>query len=287
MKGDIMLDAVPFEMPNNIPFVIMEARIGTGGQPARVLLDTGNGAPYDILISPGLAERAGATGHADGERNARGAIGDAPVSIRPASIANFSLGPIRLPQASAGISTLIDSVSRQLGQPIDGIVGHRFVAGRTVSIDYRRRQVDFSARAGRPANAIPFAIAPSRPLTLVRVTINGRGPFLMALDTGASTTLLSPALARATGVTATQTAQLGGAGGTAASGARLGQAQIRLGTLTRDGQTVAVADVLGPIRQVAGAPIEGVLGADMFRSGRITIDYGSNRLWFEESGTPG
>ena len=31
----------------------------------------------------------------------------------------------------------------------------------------------------------------------------------------------------------------------------------------------------------------GVLGADMFRSGRITIDYGSNRLWFEERGTAG
>ena len=109
----------------------------------------------------------------------------------------------------------------------------------------------------------------------------------MALDTGASTTLLSPGLARATGGITNQTVQLGGAGGTAANGARVGQAQIRLGSLMRDGQTVAVADVLGPIRQVAGAPIEGIIGADMFGSGRITIDYGSNRLWFEESGTGG
>ncbi len=282
-----MLDAIPFDMPNNIPFVVMEARIGAGGQPARVLLDTGNGAPFDILISPGLAARAGAAAQEQGERQARGAIGDAPVSIRPASIANFSLGPIRLPQASAGISTLIDAVSRQIGQPIDAIVGHRFIAGRTILIDYGRRQVEFSARAGRPADAVSFTIAPSRPLTLVHVTINGHGPFLMALDTGASTTLLSPALAQAAGVTATQTAQLGGAGGTTANGARIGRAQIRLGGLTRDGQAVAVADVLGPIRQVAGAPIEGVLGADMFRSGRITIDYGSNRLWFEEGRTRG
>jgi hypothetical protein len=287
MKGFAMLDAVPFDMPNNIPFVVMDARIGANRQSARVLLDTGNGAPYDILISPGLAARVGASAQAEGERRAGGAIGDAPVSIRPASIADFSLGPIRLPQANAGVSTLLDSVSRQIGQPIDGIVGHRFVAGRTISIDYRRRQVDFSARAGRATNAVPFTIAPSRPLTLVHVTINGRGPFLMALDTGASTTLLSPTLAQAAAVTTTQTAQLGGAGGTTANGARLGRAQIRLGGLTRDGQAVAVADVLGPIRQVAGAPIEGVLGADMFRSGRITIDYGSNRLWFEESGTRG
>lgn len=280
-----MLHAIPFEMPNNIPFVVMEARIGAGGHRARVLLDTGNGSPYDIVISPGLAERAGAAARDEGERQARAAIGDAPVLIRPASVANFSLGPIRLAHASAGISTLIDSVSRQIGQPLDGIVGHRFVAGRTISIDYGRRQVDFTARAGRPADAIAFTIAPSRPLTLVRVSVNGRGPFLMALDTGASTTLLSPALARAVGIDTTQTIQLGGAGGTTAGGARIGRARIRLGGLTRDGQPVAVADVLAPIRQVAGAPIDGVLGADMFRAGRITIDYGSNRLWFEENGT--
>ena len=282
-----MLDAIPFEMPNNIPFVVMEARIGAGGQPARVLLDTGNGAPYDILLSPGLAERAGAVAAATGERQARGAIGDGAVSIRPASVANVTLGPIRLAHASAGISTLIESVSRQLGAPIDAIVGHRFVAGRTIAIDYARRTVDFTARAGPVGRAVTFTIAPSRPLTLVQVTVNGRGPFLMALDTGASTTLLSPALAEAAGVTTSQSVQLGGAGGTRAGGARVGQAQIRLGTLTRNGQMVAVADVLGPIRQVAGVPIEGVLGADMFRSGRITIDYGSNRLWFEESGTRG
>jgi hypothetical protein len=280
-----MLDAIPFEMPNNIPFVVMEARVGARGQPARVLLDTGNGAPYDILISPGLAARAGAVVEGTAGQQASGAIGDAAVSIRPASLDGLTLGPVRLTRAGAGVSSLLDAVSRQIGQQIDGIVGHRFVAGRTISIDYRRRQVDFSAGVGRPAAAIPFTIAPSRPLTLVHVTINGRGPFLMALDTGASTTLLSPALAQATGVTTTQTAQLGGAGGTTANGARVGQAQIRLGSITRDGQAVAVADVLGPIRQVAGAPIEGVLGADVFRSGRITIDYGSNRLWFEESGT--
>ncbi len=282
-----MLDAIPFEMPNNIPFVVMEAQVGANRQPARVLLDTGNGAPYDILISPGLAARAGVVADGATAQRARGAIGDAAVSIRPASLGGLTLGPVRLSRASAGVSTLLEAVSRQLGTPVDAIVGHRFVDGRTVAIDYRHRTVDFAARRGPDSRAVAFTIAPAQPLTLVQVTVNGHGPFLMALDTGASTTLLSPALARAVGVDATRTVQLGGAGGTTAGGARIGRAQIRFGGLSRDGQTVAVADVLGPIRQAAGTPIEGVLGADMFRSGRITIDYGSNRLWFEESGTQG
>src|SRR5690242_1068656 len=153
MKGFPMLDAIPFDMPNNIPFVVMEARIGADSQRARVLLDTGNGAPYDILISPGLAARAGAvTGDGEAQR-ASGAIGDAAVSIRPANLTGFTLGPVRLARASAGVSTLIDAVSRQIGQPIDGIIGHRFVAGRTISIDYGRRQVNFSARGGQAARA--------------------------------------------------------------------------------------------------------------------------------------
>ncbi|HVQ09348.1 MAG TPA: aspartyl protease family protein [Allosphingosinicella sp.] len=277
-----MIDAMPFDMPNNLPFVIMEGRIGAAGLPARVLLDTGAGAPFDVMISPSLAERAGAVLESGEALAARGAIGDEAVAIRPARIAGFALGPVRLATVSAGISPLLDSVSRQLGAPVDAIVGHRFIAGRTIAIDYVRRLVELDARAGRAESAIAFAIAPRRPLTLVRATINGRGPFLMALDTGASTTLLSPALAQGVGVRAEMPAQLGGAGGTTAGGARLGRATIRLGTIVRDGQNVAVADVLGPIRAVAGARIEGVLGADFFRTGRIIIDYGGQRLWFEE-----
>jgi predicted aspartyl protease len=282
-----MIDYIPFDMPNGIPFVVMEARIGAAGVPARVLLDTGAGAPFDIMVSPDLAARAGAVREAGDALAAAGAIGDQAVSIRPARVAGFALGPIRLGNVSAGISPLLDAVSRQLGAPVDGIVGHRFIAGRTIAIDYVRREVNFRARPGSASAAIAFTIAPRRPLTLVRVTINGRGPFLMALDTGASATLLSPALAQAVGVRAETPAQLGGAGGTTSGGARLGSADIRRGGIVRDGQSVAVADVLGPIRSVAGARIEGVLGADFFRTGRIIIDYGGNRLWFDEAGRNG
>lgn len=282
-----MLDAIPFDMPGGIPFVVMEARLGAAGVPARILLDTGAGAPFDLLISPGAAERAGAVPEAGADLAAAGAIGDAAISIRPARLARFALGPIRLDDVRAGISPLLDAVSRQLGAPVDGIVGHRFIAGRTIAIDYVRREVDFAARPGRAGAAIAFTLAPRRPLTLVRAIVNGRGPFLMALDTGASTTLLSPALARAAGVGAGQAVRLGGAGGTSASGARLGRADIRLGTIGRDGQSVAIADILGPIRAVSGAGIEGVLGADFFRAGRLVIDYGGKRLWYDEAGTRG
>jgi aspartyl protease len=275
-----MLDSVPFEMPDRIPFVVMEARAGT--VPARVLLDTGNAAPFAMIVSPALAARAAAVIEDAPARRAAAAVGDGAVAIRPARLARFTLGPVALDDVAVGVSPAVDAVARQVGSPIDAILGHHFVAGRTIAIDYGRRRVDLAAAPGPAARAIGFTLAPARPVTLVRATINGRGPFLMALDSAASTTLISPATAAAAGVEAAMPAQLGGAGGTSAGGARLGRARIVLGGLSRDGQPIAVADALGPLSAVAGAPIEGIIGADLFGAGRITLDYGTNRLWFEE-----
>lgn len=278
-----MLDAIPFEMPNRIPFVVMQAEAGAV-RPVRVLLDTGNGAPFALIVSPELATRAGAAATGAPDSRSAAALGDAAVPFRPALLPSFTLGPIVLRDLPVGISPAVEAVARQLNSPVDAILGHQFVAGRTVSIDYAHRQVDFEAAAGPAARAILFTLAPGRPLTLVRVTVNGRGPFLMVLDSGASTSLVSPATAAAAGIEAGQDVQLGGAGGISSGGARLGRARIALGNLSRDGQPVAVADVFARIAAAAGAPVEGVLGADMFRAGRITLDYGTNRLWFEETG---
>jgi hypothetical protein len=277
-----MLGAIPFEMPAIAPFVIMEARVGARDLPVRLLLDTGNAAPYALLISPGLAARAGAAAEAGAAPGTGVGVGDAAIAITGARLASLRLGPIAMRDVAVGVSGALDAASRQLGVAIDGVVGHRFIAGRRISIDYVRRQVDFTAPAGRAEAAIAFTVAPGRPLTLVRVAINGHGPFLMALDSAASTSLLSPASAAAAGVDADQAAQLGGGGGTAAGGARLGRARMTLGSVTRDGQPVAVADIVGPIRAAAGADIDGVLGADFFKTGRITLDYGRNLLWFDE-----
>ena len=275
-----MLDAIPFEMPNAIPFVVMEAR--AGDVPARVLLDTGNGAPYAMLVSPALAARANAAPAETPQAESRIALGDQPVRFQGARLSSFALGPMRLSNVSVAVSPAVEAVSRQLGSPLDAILGHQFVAGRTISIDYGRRQVDFTAERGPDSLAISFTLAPQRPMTLVQARINGRGPYLMILDSGASTTLLSPEIAAEAGIETVATAQIGGAGGTASSGARIGRARISFGTLDREGQQVAVADMVAPIRAAIGAPVAGILGADLFGAGRITIDYGTNRLWIEE-----
>lgn len=278
------MDVVPFETPSaQIPFVLMEARVN-GERIARVLLDTGAAAPFAVMISPELARLSGAVRDGGSAAPSTGALGAAPVGFQPARLAEFRLGPIRLRDVSVGVTSALDAVSRQLGTRVDAIVGQRFVAGRTISIDYGAYRVDFAAAAGPPGAAVPFALAPKRPLTMIEVMLNGRGPFALALDTGASATLLSPATAKAAGIEAGEPVGLGGAGGAAAAGARMGRATIAFGAIDRADARVAIADVLEPVAAASGAPLDGVLGADFFGTGRLVIDYGARRLWLDAGG---
>jgi predicted aspartyl protease len=277
------MDAIPFEMPSaQIPFVVMAAEVN-GREKAQVLLDTGAAAPFTVMISPELAERGGAEQEGDAITPSSGAVGAAAIGFREARLAEFRLGPVRLRDVRAGVTPALAAVSGQIGKRIDAVVGHDFVRGRTISIDYPARMVDLEAKPGKDRNAVRFRLAPKRALTLVEAKLNGRGPFLLALDTGASATLISPSTAAAAGVIGGQSVSLGGAGGASAGGARLGAASITLGHLTREGRNVAIADVLAPIRQASGAAIDGVLGADFLAGNRIVIDYRTERLWIEKS----
>jgi predicted aspartyl protease len=275
-----MIDSVPFDVPSDqVPFVIMEAR--AGDVPARVLLDTGAAAPFQLIVTPEMARRAGARFESGPDVPSSGALGQAAVTFAPARLPSFSLGRIRLENVSVGVSAAPATVSTQIGARIDAVAGYRFVEGRRLAIDYRLRTVDFDPPAGAAADAISFSLAPLRPLTLVPVKLNGRGPFLFALDTGASATLISPETAAAAGIEGGESLAIGGAGGASSSGGRLGRVRITLGGVTRDGQPAAIADVLGPISAAAGSPLAGVLGATFFGSGRIVVDYGTRKLWFE------
>ena len=271
---------VPFELVSEqIPFVVMQAELN-GQHKVPVLLDTGTAAPFTLIISPEVAGRIEHEKANTPPAPSTGAVGDKAVTFQPATIPSFAIGRIRLTRVRAGVSPAVSAVAAQLRRPIGAIIGQEFVRNRVVAIDYAEKRVDFSARPGPPKDAIPFTTAPKRPLTLVRVTINGAGPFVMALDSGASMTLVSAATAAAANVRTSAAGVLGGGGGTASGGAQIGTASISLGG-HRFERPVAVAEVLAPIASAAGAHLDGVVGADLFLGGKITIDYKAHKLWVE------
>lgn len=272
--------AIPFEMPSaQIPFVVVDGRLN-GSVPARILVDTGAAAPFPLLLSPEVAAQAQASVDEALPVAADAAVGAGNVDFRSGRLAEFALGPVRLQDVPIGITSALAAVSGQIGVPVDAVVGFRFLDGRTIAVDYGKRTIDFEAGPGDPALATPFEIGPAGPLTLVQAHINGRGPFRLALDTAASGTVVSPALAKAAGIEASESVRLAGAGGMADMSGRVATVPIRLGDMTVESQRATVADMIGPIASAAGTQVDGVLGASFFGTGRIVIDYATRRLWF-------
>lgn len=272
---------IPFHTPKGTDHILIEARLGGNG-PFTLLLDTGYVAPFTVALSAGAAERAGARAERGPLFVSRAAVGRA-VSFAPWTLSGLSLGSIRLGPVSAGVTDAIDTVGAALHARLDGALGHDFLASRVIAIDYPCRSVDLQATAPETPPTAGFTVAPIRPLLLVTARINGRGPYRLVFDTGAGTTILSPAAAESAAVETRGATALAGAGGRE-SGGRFGQAGIALGAAPARRIGLVVAPLVDRLTREAGAPIDGVAGTQLFAQGRVVLDYPGRRLWLLPSG---
>jgi len=149
-----------------------------------------------------------------------------------------------------------------------------------VTIDYARSQLLFARAAEaredpEDAEAMAFQIVDERkPLLVLPVEINGEGPFRFALDTGASTTILSLEVARLAGVAGQRALVMRGGGGKVA-GLSGSVESIR----------VAVGPFLGPLSEAMGERLDGILGYNFLRRFRVRIDYPGRSLRLGRSGS--
>ncbi len=130
------------------------------------------------------------------------------------------------------------------------------------------------AQAPQPIE-IPFELAPTQPVILVRAVVNGR-PALLILDTGASQTILRSELLRERLRLEASRFAHGGPGLTAHG--RWSQATLQLGDrVWRNRQVVAMN--FDEVTRTYGAAIDGLLGQDLLREfDRVTIDYRKGRV---------
>ena len=130
------------------------------------------------------------------------------------------------------------------------------------------------------APGIPFRINRSDHLFVVKVYVNGYGPFDFLLDTGASLTVISPSTARAAGI---------GKGGrkVTATGLKgsIGATVVRLKSL-RAGHwettrlSTAIVD-LSNLERTLKRKIGGIIGYNLLRRYRLTVDYPKRRLYLD------
>ena len=271
-------DAASFSLPFHAGrdgFVLIDANVN-GLYPVRTLLDTGDAAPYVVLMTPALSARAGArpTGI---KLRSRAAIGPAAVAYRSVALRSFAIGSLTLTRPAAADSPAVARVSGEGQRRFDAVVGGVFLRDHRVAIDYVRARVTFDGPLpqGPP---LRFELAPRRPAVIVQATVNDAGPFTFVLDTGAGATILSRRAARLAGLRAGRPVSLYGGGGRM-HGYRAVADAIRAGSTERSAVAVVVADVLGPASAETGRRLDGILGAPFFAGGVLTIDYPRRAVW--------
>lgn len=115
---------------------------------------------------------------------------------------------------------------------------------------------------------------------LAPVWLNGRGPFLFIVDTGANRTVLSPETARKLGIDARNGGRAvvhGVTGSELAPIARV--AELRIGRIARRDVDMPV------VSSRVHAQADGMLGADNLAGTRLSVDFRRNRIDISESGS--
>jgi predicted aspartyl protease len=235
-------------------------------------LDTGAGTSLvSLVLARQLAIQT--------EQVKEGTSAGGKVRLALGTVASLAVGQAQREHVQVGMIDLSD-LGRAVGARINGDIGYNFLKDFVTTIDYRRSVLELSEGDGRPnavgsrGAGVPFRLGhPTKPIVLLTTVVNGQGPFVFALDTGSSTTVVLPELAQRVGMETMAIPEVTAGGGHTikASAGRVGSLAIG-GTMVRD-LPVMVADFLNMLSQVVGAKLDGIVGYNLLKGFRVTIDY--------------
>jgi len=257
------------------PLILLPVRVNDRG-PFDFILDTGAGTS---LISSQLASELQVKKL--GSKEGQGAAGKISVSL--ATVESLAVGDMQLKNVDVGIVDL-GQIGAAVGVKIDGDIGYNFLKSFRVSLDYRDSviRLDDPKRvepfAGNAKTEVPIRLAnPAKPLILVNVHINGRGPFEFAIDTGTSTSAITPELATELDLATSEIPPMSGGGDQIRASASTLQS-FQLGGAKIDNMAVVVADFFNMLSAAIGAKLDGIVGYNFLRNYKVVIDYPGETL---------
>jgi predicted aspartyl protease len=267
---------VKFRLAGGVqPLILLPVHVNERG-PFDFILDTGAGTS---LLSSDLARQLETK--VIGSKEGQSAGGKVSVSL--AKVDSLAVGETKLHNVDVGIVDLAH-IGKTIGARIDGDLGYNFLKHFRVTIDYRDCEIrlDDPKRVGsfgRSAKAgVPIRLAsPAKPLILIDVHANGRGPFQFAVDTGTSTTAIAPELAKQLGVESSPV----GAGTTGGAPVDFSTGNLRsfqLGGAKINNMPVVVADFFTILNATIGAKLDGIVGYNFLRNYKVVIDYPGEML---------
>src|SRR5438552_9075138 len=257
------------------PVILLPVHVNNRG-PFCFILDTGAGTS---LLSSELAKQLELK--VIGSKGGQSAGGKVSVSL--AKVDALAVGEMKLEDVDVGIVDL-GQIGKTIGAKIDGDLGYNFLKHFRITIAYPDceiflddpKRVKVFGRSAQTEIAIRLA-HPAKPLILVDIYANGRGPFQFAIDTGTSTTAITPELAKELNVATSAIPPVTSGGG---------HVDVTVGTLQSfqvggakiDNLAVIVADFFSMLSQAVGAKLDGIVGYNFLRDYKVVIDYPNELL---------
>lgn len=260
------------------PLILLPVKINEHG-PFEFILDTGAGTS---LLSSELAKQLEVKIISSKEGQSAGG----KIAVLLGKVDSLAVGETKLRDVEVGVVDLAH-IGKTIGAKIDGDLGYNVLKHFRITIDYRGKtirlddpkRVERFGAAATPARAeIAMRLAhPAKPLILVDVRANGRGPFQFAIDTGTSTTAITPELAKKLGIASSPIGPATTAG--APVGVTAGTLQsFQVGGATIDNLDVVVADFFAMLNDAIGAKLDGIVGYNFLRHHKVVIDYPNETL---------
>jgi predicted aspartyl protease len=255
-----------------------------GSKQALILLPVfvdGRG-PYSFVLDTGATatvvsnELADALALPRGEKqDGRGAAG------------KMTLVKSRLPSLTVGKQTVgslpvsvtdLTFLSQAMNVQVDGALGHSFLKHFAITLNYATNALTLRRPVGgtrREPNQheIPFRWANAEDrLVVLPVFVNEKGPYDFALDTGASSTVISLEVAAEFGLATEKISRLtaGGGNGTVS---RVHLRSLVVGTARQENLAAAASDFLTQLSAELGTKLQGIVGYDFLRHYCVTLDF--------------
>lgn len=127
-----------------------------------------------------------------------------------------------------------------------------------------------ASASGSASTTLPFTMFDNR--IVVQATLDGHGPYAFIVDTGSSSLVVTPAVARALGLAAQRAGSAYGAGSGSAARSLTRIPNVRLGSLSFRNVDAEVLD-LSTIRRAIGFPrLDGIIGYGTLGAYRVGVD---------------
>lgn len=251
------------------PLILLPVFIDGRG-PYSFVLDTGAEA---TLVSNELADSLPLPrGEEDDGRGAAGKM-----TLVKSQLPSLTVGQETLESVPVFVTDL-SFIGQAKGAQVDGALGHSLLRHFAITLDYAANTLTLTRPVGGAERALDereIAFRPAHaehPLVVVPVFVNGKGPYDFALDTGASSTMISLELAPEFGLATEDIRQVTGGGGSV-NAARVQLSSLAVGAARQENLTAAASDFFTQLNAALGSMLQGIVGYNFLRHYRVTLDY--------------